>query len=282
MQRCLQWHGLIQRDVRAFCSVVGDEPWTQYRNNPRGPGRDDRPAQENMGHRLLHHKIHSAVLAVIPARTMHGTRQDPTNHLLSFPLSSSRWRLFMTLDPTSRPAPLWKRLLPPVLAAALALGLAVALLSPSRNATTGGPLIGQPAPTFTLTSLDNTKLSLAALRGRPVVLNFWASWCVPCREEAPLFRELSERQTGATGLTVIGILFQETTEQNARDFIREFALAYPNLRDPRSRTAIDYGVAGIPETVFIDRQGVIQFIDRGGLSRERLNNGLVKIGVPKL
>ncbi len=188
----------------------------------------------------------------------------------------------MTPNSTLVPAPLWKRLLPPVLAAALALVLGAALLSPSRNATTGGPLIGQPAPPFTLISLDNTSLSLASLKGRPVVLNFWASWCVPCREEAPLFRELTERQTNASGLAVIGILFQEPVEQNALDFIREFALAYPNLRDPQARTAIDYGVAGIPETVFIDRQGVIQFIDRGGLSRERLSNGLEKIGVPRL
>jgi len=161
----------------------------------------------------------------------------------------------------------------------LVTGLAVALLNPSRNATSGGPLVGRSAPEFTLESLDGVDVRLAALKGRPVVLNFWASWCTPCREEAPLFRELSERQTDGTGLAVIGILFQETKEENAREFIREFALAYPNLRDPQSDTAINYGVAGIPETVFIDRQGVIQFMDRGGLTRERLNTGLKKIGV---
>lgn len=184
-----------------------------------------------------------------------------------------------TLPPV---VPLWKRLLPPLLAAALALGLAVVLLSPSRNATTGGPLIGKPAPEFTLTDLDNASLRLTSLKGRPVVLNFWASWCIPCRVEAPLFRELSQRQTGGAGLAVVGILFQEPNEKSAREFIREFALAYPTLRDPQARTAIDYGVAGVPETVFIDRQGIVQFKDRGGLSRERLNSGLKRIGVPGL
>ncbi|MEF2278000.1 TlpA disulfide reductase family protein [Deinococcus sp. YIM 134068] len=180
------------------------------------------------------------------------------------------------------PAPLWRRLLPPLLAAALVAVLGAALLSPARNATDGGPLVGKAAPTFTLESLDGAQVSLASLRGRPVVLNFWASWCGPCREEAPLFRELSERQGAGQGLAVVGILFQETREQSARDFIREYALAYPSLRDPGIRTGINYGVAGIPETVFIDEEGIIRHVDRGGLSRERLNAGLEKIGVEGL
>ncbi|MEW6421766.1 MAG: TlpA disulfide reductase family protein [Deinococcota bacterium] len=182
----------------------------------------------------------------------------------------------------STPAPLWRRLLPPLLAAALVAVLGAALLNPSRNATDGGPLVGKPAPEFTLTSLDGTQVSLASLRGRPVVLNFWASWCGPCREEAPLFRELSTRQSAGQGLAVVGILFQETNEQNARDFIREYALAYPSLRDPGIQTGINYGVSGIPETFFIDRDGIIRHVDRGGLTRERLNVGLKKIGVAEL
>ena len=176
-------------------------------------------------------------------------------------------------------APAWRRFLPPLIAAALVAGLGAALLQPARNATTGGPLIGKPAPAFTLESLDGVPVSLEGLRGRPVVLNFWASWCGPCREEAPMFRELSARQGGGDGLAVVGILFQETSDSNARNFLREFALTYPTLRDPGARTAIDYGVSGIPETVFIDRQGVVQYLDRGALTRERLNAGLKSIGV---
>ncbi|GAA5512976.1 thiol-disulfide oxidoreductase ResA [Deinococcus carri] len=182
---------------------------------------------------------------------------------------------------TAAPAPLWRRLLPPLIAAALVAVLGAALLNPSRNATDGGPLIGKPAPEFTLQSLDGTRVSLATLKGRPVVLNFWASWCGPCREEAPLFRELSTRQSGQ-GLAVVGILFNETKEQNARDFIQEYALAYPTLKDPGIDTGVNYGVSGVPETVFIDKDGIVRHMDRGGLTRERLNVGLTKIGVPAL
>ncbi len=180
------------------------------------------------------------------------------------------------------PVPLWRRLLPPLLAATLTAVFAATLLSPTRNATTGGPLIGKTAPPFTLRDLDGSTVRLDRLQGRPVVINFWASWCTPCRQEAPLFRELSDQRVAPGGLAMIGILFQETSDSNARDFLSEFALTYPTLRDPGARTAIDYGVSGIPETVFIDRQGVVQYLDRGALTRERLNAGLRSIGVAGL
>lgn len=185
----------------------------------------------------------------------------------------------MTPEVSRVPAPLWRRLLPPLLAALLTAVFAATLLSPTRNATTGGPLIGKPAPPFALRDLDGSTVRLERFRGRPVVINFWASWCTPCRQEAPLFRELSDQQATSGGLAMIGILFQETSDSNARNFLREFALTYPTLRDPGARTAIDYGVSGIPETVFIDRQGVVQYLDRGALTRERLNAGLKSIGV---
>lgn len=178
----------------------------------------------------------------------------------------------------SHPTPVWRRWAPPLVAAALATALGAALLRPAAGAVQS-PLIGKAAPDFALKSLDGAAVRLRALRGRPVVVNFWASWCVPCREEAPLFRELSARQGPGQGLAVLGILFQEPSDRQARDFIAEYQLAYPALRDPRADTAINYGVAGVPETFFIDAGGTVRDKVSGGLNRERLNAGLQRIGV---
>lgn len=178
----------------------------------------------------------------------------------------------------TRPAPPWRRALPPVLAAALVAGLGWALLRPAGPGA-GSALVGQPAPAFTLRALDGEEVALGAYRGRPVVLNFWASWCDPCRREAPLFAELARRPGGPA---VVGVLFNETNEPGARAFARQYGLNYPHLRDAGAETAIAYTVTGIPQTVFIDARGVVQRVDRGELDRAGLNEGLRSIGVPGL
>lgn len=172
----------------------------------------------------------------------------------------------------------WRRWLLPVISAVLVTALIAALLRPGRSGIAGSPLLDKPAPASTLRSLDGVKVELASLQGRPVVVNFWASWCLPCRDEAPLLRSLSETQSDR-GLAVLGISFQEPELQNARAFIREYALAYPSLIDPGARTAINYGVSGVPETFFIDRQGIVRSADRGGLTPARLSEGLSRIGI---
>lgn len=181
------------------------------------------------------------------------------------------------LNQPPRPRQSATRFVPPLLAASLVALLAYGLMKPSPDARLGSVLVDKPAPNFTLTSLDEQTITLTSLKGQPVVVNFWASWCVPCRQEAPLLRELDE-QSGQK-MRLLGILFQDT-DKAARAFNQEFNLKYPTLRDPKLATAIDYGVAGVPETFFIDAQGVIRHVDKGGLTRERLNTGLKKIGVP--
>ncbi|MCP3143348.1 TlpA family protein disulfide reductase [Pyxidicoccus xibeiensis] len=117
-------------------------------------------------------------------------------------------------------------------------------------------MTGKPAPAFTLRALDSgEKVSLEDLKGRPVVINFWASWCGPCMMEHPVL-EWGSRQFGSQAV-FLGVVFEDT-EDNARQFLQRNGASFPQLVDPRSRMAVDYGVAGVPETYFIDPQGVIR------------------------
>jgi cytochrome c biogenesis protein CcmG/thiol:disulfide interchange protein DsbE len=125
------------------------------------------------------------------------------------------------------------------------------------------PLIGRQAPPFTLPLFDGGSVSLESLRGKVVFLNFWASWCVPCRAEARML-EAASRRYQDKGVVFIGIDIQDK-EEDARAFLREFGVTYPNGRDASGRAAIDYGVWGIPETFVIDRTGRITYKHVGEL-----------------
>jgi len=117
------------------------------------------------------------------------------------------------------------------------------------------PLVGRPAPPFTLAPVGGGEpVSLAQLQGRPVVLNFWATWCVPCVQEHPLL--LSAAQQLGEEVQFFGIVYQDE-EENARGWLRRHGSAYPSLVDPQSKTAIAYGIIGVPETYFIDPEGTI-------------------------
>ncbi len=117
------------------------------------------------------------------------------------------------------------------------------------------PLVGRAAPDFRLQALDGQWVRLADYRGHPVVLNFWASWCPPCRDEAPLLAEAAATY-GPNGLVMLGVVFQDSPDA-ARAFMAGFGQRYPGLIDPGGRAALDYGVGGIPETFFIGRDGTI-------------------------
>ncbi len=134
-------------------------------------------------------------------------------------------------------------------------------------------MIGKSAPDFSLTLFDGRTIHLSDFRGKTVFLNFWASWCSPCREEAPLLEAAWQRYE-AQGVIFLGVDIQDT-EDAARPFLQEFAITYMNGRDPSGRIAIDYGVYGIPESFFIDREGRITYKHVGALDRETL---LAKLG----
>ena len=125
------------------------------------------------------------------------------------------------------------------------------------------PFIAKPAPLFTLPRFDGGELRLEELRGKVVFLNFWASWCPPCRAEARTL-EAAWQKYKAAGVVFVGVNFQDN-EPDARAFLEEFGITYPNVIDHGNRVAIDYGVWGIPETFFIDREGRITYKHVGGL-----------------
>jgi len=115
--------------------------------------------------------------------------------------------------------------------------------------------VNRAAPDFTLTTFDGTAISMQDLRGKPVVINFWASWCPPCRIEAPLI-ERTWRSYEKRGLIVLGVNIQDRKE-DALSYIREFDVTYPNGPDPTGEISIDYGVSGLPVTFFISGQGEV-------------------------
>ncbi len=154
--------------------------------------------------------------------------------------------------------------------ALLAYGITV---DPRRIPST---LVGSPAPDFELRLLDGRVVRLSDYRGRVVFLNFWASWCPPCRAEARLLEE-AWRQVKDREIVFLGVNIQDT-EEGARRFIEEFGITYPNGRDPQSRIAIDYGVYGIPETFFTDREGRITYKHIGALGWELLGAKLAEAG----
>ena len=114
--------------------------------------------------------------------------------------------------------------------------------------------IGGPAPTFTARRVDASgKLDLASLRGKPVVLNFWASWCVPCKGEAKLLEQAWNRYR-AKGVVFVGVDYTDVVG-DARTFISHHGVTYPIVQDGSGRIGDKYGLTGVPETFFIDRNG---------------------------
>lgn len=129
------------------------------------------------------------------------------------------------------------------------------------------PLVGKPAASFSLALFDGGRLSLEDLRGKVVVVNFWASWCFPaCYDEAPVL-EAGWRRWKERGVVLVGVNIQDR-EEAARRFLRQFSISFPNGPDPWGKISVDYGVYGVPETFFIDRAGRIRKKHVGAVTEE--------------
>ncbi|HSD25803.1 MAG TPA: redoxin family protein [Vicinamibacteria bacterium] len=139
------------------------------------------------------------------------------------------------------------------------------------------PLVGRPAPQFALPPLDGgAPIALSTLRGRPVVVNFWATWCVPCLQEHPVLVEAA--RTLGDRVQFLGVVYEDG-EPEVRRFLARRGSAYPSLLDPESRTAIAFGVFGVPETFFVDGEGRIAAKHVGPLDAESLGAKLRQAGL---
>jgi cytochrome c biogenesis protein CcmG, thiol:disulfide interchange protein DsbE len=134
------------------------------------------------------------------------------------------------------------------------------------RAPASGPRVaaGEPAPAIVGTTIDGAAFDLAALRGRPVIINFWASWCIPCRDEFPLF-ETALQTHAADGLTIVGVLFEDQPDAAAA-FMTSFDAGWPSVPDPDGALATRFRVVAPPQTFFVDGSGTIQSIQIGELT----------------
>ena len=137
----------------------------------------------------------------------------------------------------------------------------------SPSSRPAAPVIGYPAPDFALTTLDGEEFRLSAQRGTPVVLNFWATWCPPCRAELPELRAASERYAGR--VAIVGVNQAETATSIAQS-ASDLGLTFPIPLDHSGAVSRAYGVRSLPTTFFIDRDGVIRQIQNGPLTEATL------------
>ena len=146
-----------------------------------------------------------------------------------------------------------------------------------KDATlTPSVLIGKPAPAFTLPTLDGATISNADLRGKPYVVNFWASWCVPCREEHGALRTFWERHRDQ-GVLLLGVIMRDTAA-NARAFQAELGGDWPLLQDPKDKTLVDFGVRAPPETFVVNEGGIIVAKFQGKLGPGQLDEVFARLG----
>ena len=158
------------------------------------------------------------------------------------------------------------------LAVALVAGLLVLLIWKVAQGSQNKAKLGKPAPDFTLGRLDRPgSLQLSSLRGKVVVLNFWASWCQPCKLEAPDLAASAKKWSGR--VVVLGVDVNDPSG-DARGFMRKYGITYPIVHDNKNVTSPKYGLTGLPETFFLDRRGRIVSHVISGIKAADLQRGV--------
>ena len=136
--------------------------------------------------------------------------------------------------------------------------------------------VGQPAPPVAATTLEGKPIDLAKYRGKPLVVNFWASWCVPCRNEFPMFKDKLAALGPTDGLQIVGVLYKDQPDL-AKAFLADLGADWPSLDDPDGTIAAAYRVVAPPQTYFIDKDGVLRGIQIGEVRPEDFDTQYAKI-----
>ena len=139
------------------------------------------------------------------------------------------------------------------------------------------PVVGAPAPDFTLVDLAGNAVALSGLRGRPILINFWATWCGQCRVEMPAIEQRWQRYQ-SQGLVVLAVDAGEPAAV-VQDFVTAYGLTFTVLLDPDFRVNDLYRVRGYPTSYFVDRAGIVQALQIGSLTERQLDDYLARIGL---
>ncbi|MFI5265921.1 MAG: TlpA family protein disulfide reductase [Chloroflexota bacterium] len=135
------------------------------------------------------------------------------------------------------------------------------------------PIIGRPAPAFQLQTLEGSSASLAGYRGRPVIVNFWATWCEPCKQEMPA---LQAESAARPDLVVLGVDNVESAVK-VKPYVDQLGVRFPILLDQDASVMERYQVTGLPTSFFIDRSGVLRSLYRGALTEDILRSSVAAI-----
>lgn len=156
------------------------------------------------------------------------------------------------------------------------------LLTPAPAKSAADPLISHPAPNFSLAALRPTAgkntFSLSDFKGKSIVLIFWASWCEPCKNEAPLLESAwKQRQEQGKNVVFLGVDFEEAASA-ATGFLQLYNITYPTVLDANGSAATRYGIVSLPDTIFISEQGIVMSKVSQQLTAQLLASGLQSIG----
>jgi cytochrome c biogenesis protein CcmG/thiol:disulfide interchange protein DsbE len=147
------------------------------------------------------------------------------------------------------------------------------------SATGAAPRVGKPAPDFGLSMIDGAKARLSDFKGRPVWVNFWATWCPPCRAENPDIQDVYNEHKDVDGLVLLAPAIGEGRDTVA-GYMQRADLHYPVGADSDTQIAANYRVLGIPTHVFVDREGIIREIRIGAMSKKTMEKKVAQIIAP--